>query len=239
MNFTPQVLKTDDLKAHIGELFQNYSASCKVIRVRKHLQVYTVGVRDESVYLIERGYLKLLRPASEGNEYPVAIYGKGDLFGESSLSGQMIRSETAVAMSDCRILKIPSDAFLASLGSNGPLISMTKYLASRLTHHRQAITSLLASNKAHELSLTLLLLCREMGTSDPCGARIDERICQRKLAVLTGTGRSRISVFLKRLERLGFISRSNGRCLVIEGKKLQGYLTLTACGEKLGSDRVH
>ena len=238
MIFTVQSDESSAFKTYLGKMLQVHSPGCKVIRISRHSQVYKAGERDDNVYLIESGCIKLLWPTSSENEGLVAIYSAGDLFGESCLGDETSRSETAIAMEDSTIWQISRDAFMAVLGRDILLKSMVQYLVTRVCARQQTIASLLAVNKEHRIALTLLHLCRQLGKSDPNGMRIDQKICQRELAAMTGTTRARIGIFLKRFEQLGLVKRSKERFLVIDELKVHGYLTMIVPGKGMNADRV-
>ncbi len=147
MNLTSPKNGAGGLTAHLGRIFQDRSQNLTVLKTSRDLRVYTAGERDDNIYLIESGFVKLLLPGLGGSNTLIAIYRAGDLFGESCLAGPAIRTETAVAMQNSSILKIPRDVFMAVLGRDRLLMSMAQCLATRIADRQQTIASLLAENR--------------------------------------------------------------------------------------------
>ena len=92
---TPQ---SDLFKQQMGESLRQETLHSSAITIRKNDNVYTCGDRDELVYFIESGQIKLLMLSPDGRECLLAIHSAGDIFGELCLSGLGARLETATAM---------------------------------------------------------------------------------------------------------------------------------------------
>jgi CRP-like cAMP-binding protein len=122
---------------------------CERVEVSSHTHVYSAGQRDCNLYLIESGCVKLLQPLGE-LQLLVAIYGPGDLFGESCLCGRTTRQDSAVAVEDTRILKVSSEAFQAVVGQNLIAMSLAQSLAARVSERQDFLASLLADNLGAE-----------------------------------------------------------------------------------------
>ncbi len=238
MIFTAQSDESTEFKLHLGKMLQSHASGNRIVRLSKNTQVYAAGERDANVYFIQSGTIKVLWPTPGGNEGLVAVYGEGDLFGESCLNGATARSETAVAMKDSTLMQIPRDAFLAVLGRDGLLMSIAQYLINRIAERQQTIASLLEVNREHKLALALLHLGRQVGRPDPAGMRIAQGVCRRELAAMTGTTRPRAGMFLRKFEQLGLVKRSGGEYLVIDELKVHGYLDLIALHEGISANRV-
>src|SRR5678815_3852202 len=109
---TPQA---DKFKQQIRESLRQETANSGAIKIARHANVYTCGDQDEMVYYIESGQIKLLMLSPEGKECLLAIHSAGDIFGELILSGLGSRRETATAMKETILKKIPCSQFLARL----------------------------------------------------------------------------------------------------------------------------
>ncbi len=238
MIFTAQSDESTAFKLHLGKMLQSHASGYRIVRLSKHVQVYAAGERDDNVYFIESGSVKLLCPTLGGNEGLVAVYGAGDLFGESCLSGETARSETAIALEESTLMQIPRDAFLAVLGRDSLLMSIAQYLINRIAERQKTIASLLEVNREHKLALALLHLGRQVGRPDPAGMRIAQKVCRRELAAMTGTTRPRAGMFLRKFEQLGLVKRRAGGYLVIDELKVHGYLELIALHEGISPNRV-
>jgi CRP-like cAMP-binding protein len=112
---TPQA---DLFKQQMRESLRLEILNSRAVTIAKHNNVYICGDRDEMVYFIESGQVKLLMLSPEGRECLLAIHAAGDIFGELCLSGFGPRLETATAMEESVIKQIPCPKFFARLGSD-------------------------------------------------------------------------------------------------------------------------
>ena len=81
---TPQA---DEFKQQLRDSLQRETLNTRAVKIARHANVYTCGDKDEMVYFIESGQIKLLMLSSEGKECLLAIHSRGDVFGELCLSG--------------------------------------------------------------------------------------------------------------------------------------------------------
>ena len=109
---TPQ---SDRFKQQLRDSLQRETLNVQAITIKRHTNVYACGDQDEMVYFIANGQIKLLMLSSEGKECILAIHSGGDIFGELCLSGLGARLETATAMKETMLKKIPCSQFLARL----------------------------------------------------------------------------------------------------------------------------
>jgi CRP/FNR family cyclic AMP-dependent transcriptional regulator len=216
----------------IGELIQRESGGIRTLRLARHLHVYNSGERNSIVYYIESGKVKLLLPTPEGKECLLSIRTAGDIFGELCLSGQVIRVETAIVMQDATLRLIPHRSFIGKLQAESLLEGLVQYLAVRISEQHEIIGTMATSNSEQRLAKTLLNMGRRMGTSASGRTVIDHRISHEELSEMVGTTRPRIGVFLKKFRELGLIQIGAGRLIIIEEEKLQGYIRLSALGDR-------
>jgi CRP-like cAMP-binding protein len=228
----------DEIKLQIRGLLRRDTLNSRAVKIAKHNHVYTCGQRDERVYLVESGLIKILLLSPEGKECLIDICTAGDIFGELSLCGQTIRLDTAVAMQDATVKQISGRIFLSMLRCESLLEGLVQYLAFRVAEQQQIITSLLTANSEQRLAMTLLRLARRLGKKDPKSMRIEQRISHSELGKMVGTTRTRIGVFLKRFRELGLIDLTGERHLVISEHRISQYLERLALGEDPGTDRI-
>jgi CRP/FNR family transcriptional regulator, cyclic AMP receptor protein len=224
---TPQI---DPFKQQLRESLQRETFNSRAVKIARHDNVYTCGDHDEMVYFIESGQIKLLMLSSEGKECLLAIHSAGDIFGELCLSGLGARQETATAMEETIVKKIPSSQFLAHLSRDSLLEGFVRYLAVRIAEQQQLIANLVTVDSEQRLGKTLLQLARTLGKKDQLSTRIELKISHDELSEMVGTTRPRISVFMQRFRNLGLIETNLDRFLVVKGKKLTDYLALRAAG---------
>ena len=211
-------------KERLRESLQRETLHSRSVKIARHADVYTSGDQDEMVYFIESGQIKLLMLSPEGKECLLAIHSAGDIFGELCLCGSVSRPETATAMEETILKKIPSSQFLARLSRDALLDGFVRYLAVRIADQQQAIANLLTVDSEQRLGKILLQLARTLGKKGHQSTRIELKISHGEFSEMVGTTRPRISIFLQRFRNLGLIEPSLDRFLVINEKKLSDYL---------------
>jgi CRP/FNR family cyclic AMP-dependent transcriptional regulator len=216
-------LQLDEFKEQMRGSLLNETKNSGAIKIGKHKNIYSTGDKDEAVYFIESGSVKLMI-ASDGRECMLAIHGPGDVFGEMCLSGLDGRLETATAMEDTSLKTIPCGKFLGRLAKDSLLEGFVKYLAVRVADQQQVIANLVTVDSEQRLGKTLLQLARKLGKKDPRSIRIELKISHDELASMVGTTRPRISVFMQRFKNLGLIEFNTAHHLIIKEDKLTSYL---------------
>jgi CRP-like cAMP-binding protein len=223
-----QTPRVDLFKEQLRESLRHETLHSRTARIARHADVYTSGDQDDMVYFIESGQIKLLMLSPEGKECLLAIHSAGDLFGELCLSGSGSRLETATAMEETILKKIPSSQFLACLNRDSLLEGFVRYLALRIADQREVIANLVTVDGEQRLCKTLLQLGRTLGKKDQQSTRIELKISHDELSKMVGTTRPRVSLFMQRFRNLGLLETNLDRFLVINEKKLTGYLAQIA-----------
>jgi CRP/FNR family transcriptional regulator, cyclic AMP receptor protein len=176
---------------------------------RKKQIIFSQGSPSDAVFYIERGKVKLTVLSPRGKEAVVAILGSSDFFGEGSLAGQPLRMATATAMTECAILRIQKET-MTRLLHNEPALSerFIAYLLSRNIRIEEDLVDQLFNSSEKRLARILLLLTRfgKDGQHEP----IVPRISQETLAEMVGTTRSRVSFFMNKFRKLGFVHYNGG-----------------------------
>jgi CRP/FNR family transcriptional regulator, cyclic AMP receptor protein len=220
--------QADKFKQQLRDSLQRETLNSRAIKIARHTNIYTCGDQDDNIYFIETGQIKLLILSSKGKECILAIHTGGDIFGELCLSGLGARLETATAMKQTLLKKIPSSKFFARLSSDSLLEGFVRYLAVRVADQQQVIANLVTVDSEQRLGQTLLQLARTLGKKDPRSIRIELKISHEELSEMVGTTRPRISVFMQRFHNLGLIETNRDRFLVIKEHKLTAYLAQIA-----------
>jgi CRP/FNR family transcriptional regulator, cyclic AMP receptor protein len=218
---TPQA---DLFKQQMRESLRLETLNSRAVTIAKHDHVYACGDNDESVYFIESGQIKLLMLSPGGKECLLAVHAAGDIFGELCLSGLGARLETAIAMEETVIKRIPCSNFFERLGSDALFEGFVQYLAARIADQQQVIANLVTVDSEYRLGKTLLNLARTMGKKDPRSIRIEPEITYEELSEMVGATRLRISMFMQRFHNLGLIETNADHFLIIKEKKLTDYL---------------
>ncbi len=225
-----QTAEVDKFKQRLRESLPHETLNFRSVKIARHTNVYTCGDRDERVYFIESGQIKLLMLSPEAKECLLAIHSAGDIFGELCLAGLGTRLETATAMEETVLRQIPYSQFLARLSHNSLLEGFIRYLALRIADQQQLIANLVTVDSEQRLGKTLLQFARTLGKKDQQSTCIELKISHDELSEMVGTTRPRISLFMQRFRHLGLIETNLDRRLVIHEKKLTDYLALRAAG---------
>ena len=223
-----QPSQADLFKQQLRDSLQRETEHVHLVTIVRHANVYTCGDRDEMVYFIESGRIKLLMLSPEGKECLLAIHSAGDIFGELCLSGLGSRPDTATAMEETLLKKIPGSQFLARLRRDSLFEDFVRYMSLRIADQQQAITNLVTVDSEQRLSKMLLQLAHTLGKKIQQTTRIELKISHDELSEMVGTTRPRISFFMQRFRNLGLIETNLNRFLVINEMKLADYLARIA-----------
>jgi CRP-like cAMP-binding protein len=166
---------------------------------------YSQGAPADSVFYLQSGRAKLTVLSKRGKEATVTMLTAGDFFGEESMAGAgALRPASAMAVSNCFALKIEKDQMLLML-HNEHLFSdffMQFVLARGLRTQADLIDQLFNSSE-RRLARTLLLMAEYGGPGEP--ETLIPPVTQETLAEMIGTTRSRVSFFMNRFRKLGYI----------------------------------
>jgi len=223
-----QTPEAERFKQQIRDSLQRETMNSRAIKIARHGNVYTAGDQDEAVYFIESGQIKLLMLSTEGKECLLAIHGSGDIFGELCLAGLGSRHETATAMKETKLKRIPCSQFFARLSQDSLFEGFVRYLAVRVADQQHVIANLVTVDSEQRLGQTLLQLARTLGKKDPRSIRIELKISHEELSAMVGTTRPRVSLFMQRFRNLGLLETNSDRFLIIKESKLTDYLAQIA-----------
>jgi CRP-like cAMP-binding protein len=176
---------------------------------KKNQVVFSQGDLADDVFYVQDGTLKITVVSKQGKEAVVAILGAGDFFGEGCLAGQGRRTASAIAMSECSILRLEK-AEVIRLLHDQPTFSdlLLHHLVSRNIRIEEDLVDQLFNSSEKRLARVLLLLANvgKEGKTEP----VIPKVSQDTLAEIVGTTRSRVSFFMNRFRKQGFIEYSRG-----------------------------
>lgn len=179
-------------------------AARRVVTYRRSEAIFSQGGRADSVIYIQQGGVKLSVVSSTGREAIVAMLGPGDFCGEGGLAGQPFRMATATALTPTTALVIGMAEMRRVLRAQHALSDLfISHMLSRNIRIEEDLIDQLFNSSEKRLARALLLLAR-YGTRD-APHRVLPRMSPAKLADMAGTTRSRVTVFLNKFRRLGFI----------------------------------
>jgi CRP-like cAMP-binding protein len=166
--------------------------------------IFSQGDAADSLFYIQKGKVKLSVVSAQGKEAVIAILGDGEFFGEACLGGQARRMATAVAITDCLAVRLDRAAAVRVLHEE-PAFSelMVAHLLSRTIRIEEDLIDQLFNSSEKRLARVLLMLANfgKEGKQEPIIAKIS----QQTLAEIVGTTRSRVSFFMNKFRKLGFI----------------------------------
>lgn len=167
--------------------------------------VFSQGKPADAVFFIQTGKVKIAVVSEQGKEAVIALLGPNDFCGEGCLAGQMSRMSTASAVTECEILRFEKAAFTRILHDDPEVSEMfAAYLLARTIRIEEDLIDQLFNSSEKRLARALLLLANFGKDGRP--EQIIPRISQEMLAEMIGTTRSRVSHFMNKFRRLGFIS---------------------------------
>lgn len=181
----------------------------RILAIPKKQTIYAQGDEADAVFYIQKGRVKLTVVSKAGKEATIAILGEGNFFGEGVLAGQVRRMGSAAAMSACEILRVDKKAMMDALHREHAFSDMfVSYLLSRNIRYEEDLVDQLFNSSEKRLARILLLLAR-FGKDGAPEAAVP-KISQETLAEMVGTTRSRVSFFMNRFRKLGFIHYNGG-----------------------------
>jgi CRP-like cAMP-binding protein len=187
------------------QLFLGRTGAGKTIeRYTKNQKIFGQGDVADAVLFIQKGKVKVTILSEHGKEAVVGIFGEGQFFGEGCLEGNDFRTGTSQAMEESLITSISKRAMLAALGAEPKFAQFfISYLLSRNSRIEDDLIDQLFNSSERRLARLLLLLANFGKEGD--GQPIPVILSQETLAEMVGTTRSRVSFFMNKFRKKGFI----------------------------------
>jgi len=170
----------------------------------RNQKVFAQGDPADSIFFILKGKVKLTVVSKAGKEAVVGILGVGDFFGEGSLAGQPLRMASAAALAETSIIRLERLSVIRALRCEPAFSELfMRYLLSRNIRIEEDLVDQLFNSSEKRLARVLLLLANfgKQGKTSP----VIPKISQETLAEIVGTTRSRVSFFMNRFRKMGFI----------------------------------
>ncbi|HEV2233090.1 MAG TPA: Crp/Fnr family transcriptional regulator [Terriglobia bacterium] len=171
--------------------------------------IFSQGQTADSVFLIRSGKVKLSVTSSQGKEGIIALLVQGEFFGEGCLAGQPLRMSTAVAMTDCSLIKVDKLRMTRLLHEQHDIseLFLTRLLSRNIRYEEDLVDKLF--NSSEKRLARILLLLAQFGKEGRTET-IHPGISQENLAQIVGTTRSRVSQFMNKFRKLGFVEYNGG-----------------------------
>jgi CRP-like cAMP-binding protein len=192
--------KTFDPQAFLASIGQGR----RILEFRKKGSIYVQGEPADAIFYLQKGKVKLTVVSQQGKEAIIGLLGTGDFFGEGCIAGQPLRMSTALAMTDCSVVRIEKKVMMQVLHQQHEFSDLfVAYLLARNIRYEEDLVDQLFNSSEKRLARILLLLARfgKEGKPEP----IIPNITQETLAEMVGTTRSRVNFFMNRFRKLGFI----------------------------------
>jgi CRP/FNR family cyclic AMP-dependent transcriptional regulator len=175
-----------------------------ISRYQKQQTVFPQGSAADAVFYIQKGKVKITVVSEQGKEAVIAILGPDEFCGEGCLTGQPRRMATAVAMTECEIMRLEKAAMIRVLHEEPAFSEMfVAHLLARTIRIEEDLVDQLFNSSEKRLARALLLLANFGKDGRP--ERIIAKVSQEMLAEMIGTTRSRVSHFMNKFRKLGFI----------------------------------
>jgi CRP-like cAMP-binding protein len=176
-----------------------------IAHYQKNETIFTQGDTADAVFYIQKGKIKLSVVSENGKEAVVAMPGPDEFFGEGCLTTQTKRMASAVAMTECEIMRVEKAAMIRVIHEEPTFSEMfVAHLLIRTSRVEADLVDQLFNSSEKRLARTLLLLANfgKEGRPEPVIAKIS----QETLAEMIGTTRSRVSYFMNKFRKLGLIN---------------------------------
>jgi CRP/FNR family transcriptional regulator, cyclic AMP receptor protein len=207
----------------LRDVFARQTLAGTRLRVDGQQLVYATGEEDEAIYLVEQGQVKISMASEEGKDCLLAIYGPGEVFGESCFDGNRRRCETATAMTFTIARRASKREFLAEVERAGAIELLLRHLAQRLEDRQTAVFDLITNDSEQRLAKVLLAFAEKLGRADGPFLRLEHRISHEELSQIVGTTRPRITAFMQRFRTLGLIE-TVGRSISVHRQRTRAFL---------------
>jgi CRP/FNR family cyclic AMP-dependent transcriptional regulator len=186
------------------------------VEYRANSEIFQQGQPADSLLYLRRGKVKLTVISKHGKEALVAILSAGEFFGEGCLAGRPLRIATATTLSDCTLYKVEKLLMMRMLHEQLGISELfVTHLLTRNMRYEEDLVDQLFNSSEKRLARILLLLTHfgKEAKAEPVLPRIN----QEHLAQMVGTTRSRVSHFMNKFRKLGFVDYSSGALTVHSG----------------------
>jgi len=184
---------------------RSLGASTATLRLKKKEGLFYQAMPADCVFYLIKGRIKLTTVSTDGKEATIALMRAGDFLGEECVAyDQPLRTTTAIAISECAVLRTERKAVIEVLRSNSDFLSFfLSYVVSRNVRMQEDLIDRLFHTSEKRLARILLVLA---GFQHPGQTQIEiPKVSQETLAEIVGTTRSRVSFFMNSFRRRGLI----------------------------------
>jgi CRP/FNR family cyclic AMP-dependent transcriptional regulator len=200
----PTVLAKNNRDFDPKKFLATIGSGRKVVAAPKKQNIFAQGDPADAVFYIQEGKVRLTVVSKAGKEATLGILSEGDFFGEGGLAGQSLRMGSATAITHCELLRIDKKAMMLALHREHAFSDLfVAYLLARNIRYEEDLVDQLFNSSEKRLARLLLLLAHFGKEGVP--VTVIPKISQETLAEMIGTTRSRVSFFMNRFRKLGFL----------------------------------
>jgi CRP/FNR family transcriptional regulator, cyclic AMP receptor protein len=194
---------------NVGQYLSTSGVKKKVATYRKGEAIFSQGGKCGSVFYLQTGAVKIAITSSSGKEAVIALLRPGDFFGEGCIAGQPLRVSTAIATELTTALVIEKAAMIRVIHEEREFSDrFVAHMLKRNVRIEEDLADQLFNSSEKRLARALLLVARYGNNQKPL--EIVAPISQETLAEMVGTTRSRVSFFMNKFRKLGFIKYNGG-----------------------------
>jgi CRP/FNR family cyclic AMP-dependent transcriptional regulator len=180
------------------------SAGRTITRYKKDQKIFSQGSPSDAVFYIQKGKVKITVVSKQGKEAVIAILGSDEFCGESCLTGQVLRLATARAIAESEIMRVSKSVMIEVINQQPAFSEMfIAHLLTRTIRIEEDLVDQLFNSSEKRLARALLLLANFGKDGEP--QKVIAKVNQDTLADMIGTTRSRVSHFMNKFRKLGFI----------------------------------
>jgi CRP/FNR family cyclic AMP-dependent transcriptional regulator len=182
----------------------------KIVQLKAKEAFFSQGDAADCVFYLQSGRAKLMVVSSEGKEATIALLTAGDFVGEESMAGKPgLRLATATAITECFALKIERTEMIRAMHDEHTFSDLfLKFLLERSMRTQADLVDQLFNSSEKRLARILLLMAEFGKPGEP--ESLIPKISQETLAEMIGTTRSRVSFFMNRFRKMGFVDYNGG-----------------------------
>jgi CRP/FNR family transcriptional regulator, cyclic AMP receptor protein len=192
-----------------GAYLETSGVKRKILNYRQGQTIFSQGDSSGSVLYLQSGSVKIAVTSSTGKEAVVALLTSGDFFGEGCIAGQPLRVSTATAMASSSVLEIEKREMIRVIHEEHEFSDrFVAHMLKRNVRVEEDLVDQLFNSSEKRLARALLLIARYGNETKT--EKIIARVSQETLAEMIGTTRSRVSYFMNKFRKLGFIKYNGG-----------------------------
>jgi CRP/FNR family cyclic AMP-dependent transcriptional regulator len=193
----------------VSDYLETAGVKRKIVTYRKRQTIFSQGDSSRSVFYLRSGSVKITVTSSSGKEAVIALLQPGDFFGEGCIAGQPLRVARAITMGPVSVLEIEKREMIRVIHEEHDFSDrFVAHMLKRNVRVEEDLVDQLFNSSEKRLARALLLIARYGNEGKP--EKIVARVSQGTLAEMVGTTRSRVSFFMNKFRKLGFIKYNGG-----------------------------